>query len=86
MTDNGKKKIKLGRGLSKDKVRAMAGETLTDGGLPVPKDPLPSAIPSPGNRKPGSIMKDFNDAAADMTQPMLPSAMPRPAMPRAPSP
>lgn len=55
------KKINLKFGLSNDKVRAMAGRTLTSGGLPVPV----AAIGDPPRRKPGGLSQEFNDAASN---------------------
>jgi hypothetical protein len=62
-----KKKVTLNFGMSKDKLKALAGNTLKDGGLPM----LDPPTDAPGKR--GPLSDAFNAAAAATVQPPRPA-------------
>ena len=83
MAEAAKKKIKLNFGLSKEKIAAMAGDTLTSGGMPVPKQTTsaPNSELSPATPPRRSKLSDAFNAAANAFRPAAPAAR----APRGPS-
>ena len=75
--DTAKKKINLHFGLSNDKVKAMAGETLASGGLPLVVQQAAHAFQP--RKRPGRLSGAFNAAAGDAVM-RPPSTGPSPRM------